>query len=289
MSSSVSRHDLFVAGLPVQVYTNGDLSSIKGEVAVLFLLHGRTEFAEKYKSTAERILTRITEHEAEGKQEKQLVVVTFDQRNHGHRLTHKLTNGVWIEGNERHAIDMYAVYVGTAKDVSFLIDFLPAHIFPSDEAKVVQWLVAGVSLGGHATWWSLRHEPRVTLGVPIIGCPNYTNLIKDRAQTSGVDFAPPIAPQTFIDLLKATDAAQVPYTASDSSNPFLGKKILVLSGKEDRLVPWTSSEEVVSNLNVGEQGVKKVFVYPGVGHECTAEMIKEAADFVWEYALTAAA
>lgn len=109
--------------------------------------------------------------------------------------------------------------------------------------------------------------------------------MSERARTSGIDFAPPVVPKSFIDIVKAHDPSQAPYTASDSSNPFLGKKVLVLSGEEDKLVPWASSDEFVTNLNVGKSGVKKVFVYLGVGHECTPEMIQELANFVWEEAL----
>jgi alpha-beta hydrolase superfamily lysophospholipase len=118
------------------------------------------------------------------------------------------------------------------------------------------------------------------------GCPNYIHLMTERAKTSGVKYVPPVAPQTFVDYLQATDAGQVPYTSSDKAlNPYIGKKILVLSGKEDPIVPWVSSDEVVKNLNVGDTGVKKVIVYPGVAHECTQEMVTEMADFVWEHAL----
>lgn len=46
---------------------------------------------------------------------------------------------------------------GTAQDVSFLIDFLPAYLFPNDERTVSQWLVSGISLGGHASWITLRN------------------------------------------------------------------------------------------------------------------------------------
>lgn len=100
-------------------------------------------------------------------------------------------------------------------------------------------------------------------------------------------FAPPIVPNTFLSYLNATDAARVPYTSSDpSENPFIGKKILVLSGADDKVVPWVSSEEVVRDLNVGV-GVKKVIVYPGVGHEVPDEMVKETGDFIWEHSLSA--
>ncbi|KAI0694330.1 Alpha/Beta hydrolase protein [Cytidiella melzeri] len=283
MSAPMPYRLIHVGGLPVNVFSTVDLSVITAKVAVLFFLHGRGGYAEALQPMVESILNHV---KAKGKQESELVIVTFDQRNHGHRIADIKSLGAWTEGNMNHAVDMYAMFVGTSKDVSFLIDFLPTHLFPSGEAQVDQWLVGGISLGGHATWWSLRHEPRLSMGIPIIGCPNYTHLIKARAEASGVAFVPPTVPHAFIEYLQATDAAAVPYTSPDPSlNPFVGKKILVLSGKDDLLVPWASSDEVVRDLNVGEEGVKKVVVYPGVGHECTKDMVSELAEFVWEYAL----
>lgn len=47
--------------------------------------------------------------------------------------------------------------VGAVKDLSFLIDILPAYIFPNDERTIGEWVLAGFSLGGHATWLGLRH------------------------------------------------------------------------------------------------------------------------------------
>ena len=46
---------------------------------------------------------------------------------------------------------------GTAQDVSYLIDFLPSYLFPSNERPIAQWLIGGKSLGGHATWISFTH------------------------------------------------------------------------------------------------------------------------------------
>ena len=46
---------------------------------------------------------------------------------------------------------------GTAHDVSFLIDFLPAYLFPNEERTISQWLVTGISLGGHSTWIVLKN------------------------------------------------------------------------------------------------------------------------------------
>jgi pimeloyl-ACP methyl ester carboxylesterase len=45
-------------------------------------------------------------------------------------------------------------------------------------------MVLGISLGGHAAWHCLFHEPRITTGVVIIGCPDYIRLMSDRARKS---------------------------------------------------------------------------------------------------------
>jgi hypothetical protein len=59
--------------------------------------------------------------------------------------------------NVSHAVDMYSIQVGTARDVSFLIDFLPSVVFPKGERTVTDWFIAGISLGGHSTWLAMAH------------------------------------------------------------------------------------------------------------------------------------
>jgi len=85
---------------------------------------------------------------------------------------------------------LFAIQTGTARDVSFLIDFLPAYLYPQAERKVVDWGIIGISLGGHSAWIVLNEEPRVTLGIPIIGCPDYLGLMEARAKEVGVPFGP---------------------------------------------------------------------------------------------------
>jgi len=147
-------------------------------------------------------------------------------------------------------------------------------------------MVAGISLGGHAAWIALKTDPRITVGVPIIGCPDYLALISGRAELAGVKFEPPHMPQSLLELIQRDDPAASPCDASSSpsSNPFFGKKILVLSGEADPLVPWSASEGFVEKLYVGDKGTKKVVIAPGVGHTCTPEMVNMMAEFVWEEA-----
>lgn len=111
-------------------------------------------------------------------------------------------------------------------------------------------------------------------------------LITKRAKYSGVALAPPAFPDSLREYIARNDPARAPYTASDASNPFYNKNILVLSGGDDPLVPFTYSEEFVDRLNVGPKGIKRVHVAPGVGHECTPEMVKQMSEFIWEFSLS---
>jgi len=130
-------------------------------------------------------------------------------------------------------------------------------------------------------------EPRLSVGIPIIGCPDYMGLLVDRAKRNKVPLDDPgHFPESFKSLAARTSPASVAYIDTDpSKNPFIGRKILVMSGKDDALVPWDASEEFVGALEVGEDGVKEVMVQEGTGHECTPEMVNKLAGFLLEKVL----
>ena len=41
--------------------------------------------------------------------------------------------------------------------MSSLVDFLPWYLFPNEERVIKEWIVSGISLGGHATWIALKN------------------------------------------------------------------------------------------------------------------------------------
>lgn len=90
---------------------------------------------------------------------------------------------------------------------------------------------------------------------------------------------PPILPDSLLEVIKRESPVSISVTGR---NPFFGKKILVLAGGKDELVPWMFSEPFVERIEVGGEGVKKIVVYPDVGHVFTAAMEEDVADFVWE-------
>ena len=100
----------------MHVFSRVGLGEITGRVAILFLLHGRTENARIYDARAESIIRQVTN---KGQSDIDLLVVTLvrvalhfleqyspleqDQRNHGERLVDQVANISWKEGNDRHA------------------------------------------------------------------------------------------------------------------------------------------------------------------------------------------
>ena len=64
------------------------------------------------------------------------------------------------------------------------MDYLAAYVFPENRVKIVQNVVLGISLGGHAAWHVLMQDERVSSAVVCIGCPDYTRMMSDRARLS---------------------------------------------------------------------------------------------------------
>lgn len=57
------------------------------------------------------------------------------------------------------------------------------------------------------------------------------------------------------------------------------KKILVLRGKDDVLVPWSTSSEFISLLQHQSKDIK-VKLYNGVGHRVVPEMVDDFYDWI---------
>ncbi|KAL3470199.1 hypothetical protein BJX99DRAFT_264459 [Aspergillus californicus] len=283
---TVSRKTFPIAGIQTTVFGLDELPPQASEIACLWLLHPRLATLERMTPIATAVITdwnkRIQEGRAgSGQSVKGLIAIAFDQRNHGTRLVDPICNESWKKGNPRHAQDMFSVFQGTARDTSILIDYLPAFVFPKSDRRVLENLVLGVSLGGHAAWSCILHEPRITTAVVVIGCPDYVNVMADRARLSKrpswKDTTPPGAqflgsedfPTSLLETVRRYDPAGLFLSHLDLSpeaqpirsapipeptdnqkttlRPLLaccvaGKKILNLSGGVDKLVPYHKGE-----------------------------------------------
>ncbi|KAL8868198.1 MAG: hypothetical protein Q9174_005147 [Haloplaca sp. 1 TL-2023] len=317
----MSSKTYVIAGISVRIYGLEELAPEVKEVACLWLLHPRLQTQECMSPLAAATLKDWNQRDQS--RPKGLLAVSFDQRNHGSREIDPLANEAWRSGNERHAQDMFSIYHGTATDTSLLITYISSYIFPSSEREITTNLVLGISLGGHAAWQCLFHDPRISAAVIVIGCPDYLSLMSDRARLSKLltwtesnpagacflgskDF--PLGLAKAVELydpagmmLKSRSSLdELDYGTPSAEEltrllPLMkrsleGKRILNLSGGEDKLVPHRCSQPFIQWLKsaIAPNGwfangaYLEDVVLDGVGHQMSPDMVTKAISFVTE-------
>ncbi|OSS52109.1 hypothetical protein B5807_03731 [Epicoccum nigrum] len=313
---AVSAQTFTIAGILVTVHGLAEVPPTATSVACLWLLNPRLQTKETMAPVAAQI---ISAWNARQPKNVGLIAAAFDQRNHGSRLVNKLHNEAWRQGNPRHAQDMFGCYHGTAADCSQLIDHLPSYVFHTPSSpRIATHFALGISLGGHATWHVLLSDPRVTAGVVVIGCPDYTRLMTDRARLSKrpsyTTSSPPgaafLGSEDFPPALQHAVAKHDPAglllpgyfnpvgedprpselalerMKSEAQARLGGKKILNLSGRDDKLVPYAAGEAflrefkevVVSDASLDVQFEDELF--DGVGHAYSPAMAERAAGWL---------
>jgi pimeloyl-ACP methyl ester carboxylesterase len=217
---------------------------------------------------------------------------------------------------------MFSCYAGTAADTSQLISHLESYIFTSASGPhITQHFVLGISLGGHAAWHCILNDPRITAAVVGIGCPDYTRLMTDRARLSRrnayAESNPPGSaflgsedfPQALISAISKADPAGLllpdsfdpahPTTLSPAPSKekldrarseirqrLQGKRILNLSGKIDKLVPYSAGEpflKVFKQLIAEDKDLDFDFedvLFDGVGHAWNRAMSDKATTWI---------
>lgn len=140
----------------------------------------------------------------------------------------------------------------------------------------------GLSLGAHSAWHCLLHDPRITAAIIVIGCPDYVNLMSDRARLSKLptwtnssprgsqflgskDFPPglveAVATWDPAGLLMGTARGEpgrkeistfskdaVARLMPTMKSCLQGKRILNLAGGADKLVPYRCAEPFLAWL-----------------------------------------
>ena len=311
----VSTQTHHIAGILTTIYGLAELSPSANSLAVLWLLHPRLQTQACMQPLAAN--TILTWNQRAPSKTQGLIAVSFDQRNHGSRLVDKVANESWRGGNNRHAIDMFGIYHGTQQDMSLLLTYLPAYL-PQSAPKIGRNIALGISLGGHAAYLAAMHEPRVDAAVVVIGCPDYTRLMTQRAQKSkrktwlqteeepGARFlGSEDFPHGLLEAISAYDPTGLLAQGIDLSKgpsdadkarlrPVIqralgGKKMLCLSGGADKLVPYAQSAPFLTYFKdaiaeggwCGDLGIELTDeVYEGVGHEMTPAMAERAVAWI---------
>ncbi|WVQ73062.1 hypothetical protein IAR50_002625 [Cryptococcus sp. DSM 104548] len=274
-----------VVGLGVNVYGLKEAEGQQKPLTVMVAAHGRMNSQKNMKYFAQAVLGEIAK-KGETHKKRSLIVVTLDQRNHGERIVDRNANLAFGQ-NPRHLIDMAATIQGGVHDIQLLMDFLPAYLFPHGELTVEEWVITGISLGGHVTWKLLHDDPRVRIGIPIIGLPfeSLPKYLGARAINNGLSWGPPTYPPS---LQRIIEPYRDPVLEQKA---YAGKKILTMHGKEDKLVPFAKGEEDIKQIEKWTEeeaekgGICAIDLQENVGHVCTIEMLKKSAEWTWRYAL----
>lgn len=236
----VSAIDTTISGLAVTVHGLAELPPAPSGVVVVWLIHARLCDRRTVAPLARMIVgewnarrgtagSRTSASPPTG-----LITVALDQRNHGDRTIDPIANNAWrppTQGtppNPRHAADMFGTIQGTADDIASLLPHVPATLFPGGGRRVRSHAVVGASLGAHAAWALFSRDRRVDAAVSLLGCPDFSTMIGDRARLSrlpeyhgrGNDngkaigdggsalFGSPAFPPALVDAVAAMDPAQ---------------------------------------------------------------------------------
>lgn len=240
-----------VAGLEIDLFGTRDLPAT---APIIFVTHGRCGMGLHCHDSCRELA-------AMG-----YIAIALDQRNHGRRLVDGRVNGDW---SPSHAADMYGVFLGTAMDVVTLIDMIPARLgLTSDRIGMT-----GGSLGGHATLMAMALDPRIRVGVPLIGSGDYRRLMELRAASNkcpAKDFESFFPPE-LDSIVKLRDPL---YRAA----VFADRPLLMLNGADDNLVQLECNQrfEAAARPHYKDGSKLKLVSYPGVGHAVPPEMWNEA-------------
>lgn len=287
----IPSKDFIISGLPITAWNYPPPPDAK--LACLFLLHGRLCTATTLDPFIHRLIIDANARRANEPRAKHLILISFDHRNHGHRLQSLKANHSWnthpnmpgepIE-NPNHALDMYAIQTGTADDVSMLVDFLPAYLFPHPSQTISAWGVIGFSLGGHSAWLTGASDPRIRFVIPIVGSPDFECLMRHRAARArpSIEFGPPHFPDALMKLVRGKDPCQA------DPKVWHHKHLLILSGAQDRLVNFVDGggARLVTRIESDPKvGSIEVVIEEKAGHELTESMMIKTSEWVWNRVL----
>lgn len=215
---------------------------------------------------------------------RHLIVVAFDHENHGSRLKDKTLNFSWKKDSKRHnpnhAMDQWRMMQAAAQTVTGLMDVLESHLF---DAPVVDiWGVLGFSMGAHSSYlvaasgktplffsFAVTHsplDPRISVHISLVGTGDFIGLLLARLANGG--FPSEYLPDAFCDRVLAT--------YDGLADKLAMKKVLMINGGEDAMVPFHFNDGLVNAFLASHDGSRgrdwDRVVVSGLGHAWCPEM-----------------
>lgn len=221
------------------------------------------------------------------------ICVAIDSRYHGERASNKTTYIDALKSAWRNGDTMPFIF-DTVWDLIKLGD----HLSEREDVDPCRIGITGESLGGMHTWFAAFVDTRYSVIVPIIGVQGFQWAIDNNKWQARVDSIKPLFEEARIGLGKHEIDTEViekvwekiaPGLDSQFDAPYsvpliAPRPLLLLNGAEDPRCPIAGLTEPNSRAAkaYGESGSAEKFMFiaePGIGHQMTAKMVKEASDW----------
>ncbi|CAL5391822.1 unnamed protein product [Camellia sinensis] len=190
------------------------------------------------------------------------IAVAIDSRYHGERASSMTTYRDALVSSWKQCDTMPFIF-DTVWDLIKLADYL-AQSEDIDPSKIG---ITGESLGGIHAWFAAAVDTRYAVAVPIIGVQGFRWAIDHDKRHGRVDNIKAVFEETRIDLRKsAIDKEVVEQCEKDPRCPIEGLEIT-----KSRACKAYEDAHCPDNF--------KVIAQPGIGHEMTPLMVKEASDW----------
>ena len=248
----MDKQILNVGGIEVHYFTSNDNKSNP----LIFITHGRN-------GTIDSMFGFSKELSQMG-----FNIIAVEQRNHGKRLIDKNAN----MSNINMAVDMYSIFIGTAMDISLLIDalFIKYNFTPTKIG------VSGISLGGHATIMAMNLDKRIDVGVAFIGSGDYNTLMDYRKEKLELS-------QSEKNIFYSDKMKQWIKRTDPINNPaiFGNRPLLMLNGEADDLVQLDCNNKFFEKIKgyYDNPEMLKLKTYPNIKHQVISDMYIESKNW----------
>ncbi|XP_078169619.1 alpha/beta-Hydrolases superfamily protein isoform X3 [Carex rostrata] len=221
------------------------------------------------------------------------ISIAIDSRYHGERAH---TNTTYIDAlvSAWRKGDTMPFIFDTVWDLIKLSDYLVER----DDVDPARIGITGISLGGMHAWFAAAADARYSVSVPIIGVQGFRWAIDNDKWQARVDTIEPFFEAARIDLGKSSIDKEVVEKVWDRIAPGLDSKfdapysipvivprpLLILNGADDLCCPLPglkapeeSTAEAYTKSGSAEKF--KLIAEPGIAHQMTSTMVKEASDW----------
>lgn len=221
------------------------------------------------------------------------IAVAIDSRYHGERASTRTTYidalvSAWKNG------DTMPFIFDTVWDLIKLADYLTAR----EDIDPSRIGITGESLGGMHAWFGAAMDARYAVVAPIIGVQGFRWALDNDKWQARVDSIKPVFEEARIDLGKDIIDKEVvekvwdriaPGLASEFDSPdtipaIAPRPLVIINGAEDPRCPLDGLKTAVSRATDAYRDANcpenfKLIAEPGIGHQMTSLMVKEASDW----------